>query len=79
MPGPETKAGRHHGVAGRQGRVLTGGRRKLGTGGSMDGAVHTATAGQRGIRGIDDGIDVQGRDVGQDDLQARRHAPRDRS
>ena len=38
----------------------------------MDGAVDAAAAEQRGVGGIDDGIDVERRDVGDADLEPRR-------
>src|SRR6185437_3159743 len=40
------------------------------TAGTMDGAIHTATAEQRGIGSIDDGVDGLFRDVALDDLDA---------
>ena len=38
----------------------------------MDRPIHATTAEQRRIRGVDDGINAQGRDVGDDDFQPRR-------
>ena len=38
----------------------------------MDRTVDSAAAKQRIIRRIDDGIDIEGRDVGDDDVVARR-------
>ena len=46
----------------------------------MDRAVDAASAEQRGIRGVDDGVNAEGRDVGDDNLEpdladlARRQA-----
>ena len=37
----------------------------------MDGAVHAATAEQGLIRGVDDGVNAQGSDVGNNDFQPR--------
>jgi hypothetical protein len=37
--------------------------------GPVDGPVDTSTATQRGVRGVDDGIDRQGRDVGLGQLE----------
>ena len=37
----------------------------------MDGAVHTATAKQGLIRSVDDGVNAQGGDVGNNDFQPR--------
>jgi hypothetical protein len=33
----------------------------------MDGAIDTAAAKQRGVRGVDNGIDAKGGDIGLDD------------
>ena len=38
----------------------------------MDGAIHAATAEQGLIRGVDDGVNAQGGDVGNNDFQPRR-------
>ena len=38
----------------------------------MDRAVDAAAAEQRGVRGVDDGVNAQRRDVGDDDFQPRR-------
>jgi hypothetical protein len=38
----------------------------------MDRTIDAATAQQRRIRGVDDGVNAQGRDVGDDDFQPRR-------
>ncbi len=38
----------------------------------MDRAINAAAAEQRAIRGVDDGVNAQGRDVGDDDFQPRR-------
>jgi hypothetical protein len=38
----------------------------------MDRAVDAATAQQRTVRRIDDGIDIKRRDVGDDDVVTRR-------
>ena len=37
----------------------------------MDGAIHAATAEQGLIRGVDDGVNAQGGDVGNNDFQPR--------
>jgi hypothetical protein len=39
----------------------------------MDGAIHATTAEQRVVGGIDDGVNVEGGDVGVDDLDTVRH------
>src|SRR5258708_12075838 len=46
--------------------------KKLRPGRAMDRAVHATTAEQRGVGGVDDGVDAQARDVGDDDFQPRR-------
>ena len=44
----------------------------------MDRAIHTAAAEQRAIRGVDDGVNAQRGDVGDDDFQPRRAELADR-
>jgi hypothetical protein len=39
----------------------------------MDRTIHAATAEQRGIRGVDDGVDLQRRDVGANGTQCGCH------
>ena len=54
--------------------------KELGTGRAMDRAVDAASAEERSIRSVDDGVNAEGRDVGDDDLKpgladlARRNA-----
>jgi hypothetical protein len=38
----------------------------------MDRAIDAATAEQRRVRGVDDGVNAQRRNVGDDDFQPRR-------
>ena len=38
----------------------------------MDRAIYAATAQQRRVRGVDDGVNAQGRNVGDDDFEPRR-------
>ena len=45
---------------------------QFGPGGAMDRAIDAAPAEQRRIRGVDDGVNAQGRDVGNDDFEPRR-------
>ncbi|MEA2897290.1 MAG: hypothetical protein QOJ84_2905 [Bradyrhizobium sp.] len=45
---------------------------QLRPGGAMDRAIDAASAQQRGIRGVDDGVNTQRGDVGDDDLEPRR-------
>src|SRR5688572_27075618 len=42
-------------------------------GGAVDGAVHAAASEQGRVGGIDEGVNVEGRDVGDDYLDAIRH------
>jgi hypothetical protein len=39
--------------------------------GTMNRAVHAAPAKQRRVRGVDDGVNAQCRDVGNDDFEPR--------
>ena len=48
---------------------------QLRTGCAMDRAVDAAAAEQRGIGGVDDGVNAQRRDVGNDDFEPRRAEP----
>ena len=57
------------GVAAAQ-RLALG--QQLGSGGAMDGAVDAAAAEQRPVGRVDDGIDVERRDVGDANLEPRR-------
>ena len=41
----------------------------------MDGAIDTAAAEQGIVRGVDDGVNAQRRDVGDDDFELRRADP----
>ena len=43
------------------------------TGGAVDRAIHAAAAEQRFVGGVDDGVDVQRRDVVSDDFRFRLH------
>ena len=47
-------------------------REQLGPGRAMDRAIDAAAAQQRGICRVDDGVNAQGRDVRDDDLEPRR-------
>jgi hypothetical protein len=57
------------GVATAQGLAFG---QQLRSGGTMDGAVDAAAAEQRGVGSVDDGVDVERRDVGDADLEPRR-------
>ena len=45
---------------------------KVGSGGAMDSPIDATTPEQRRVRGVDDGVNAQGRDVGENDFQPRR-------
>jgi len=45
---------------------------KLRPGGTVDGAVHAASAEQGVIRGVDDGVNAQRRNIGDGDIDPRR-------
>jgi hypothetical protein len=45
--------------------------KKLGSRGAMNRTIDAATAEQRAIRGVDDRVDAERRDVGDDDFQPR--------
>jgi hypothetical protein len=47
-------------------------RQKLWPGRTVDRAVHAATAEQRTVRSVDDGVNAEGCNVGDDDFQPRR-------
>jgi hypothetical protein len=60
------------GVAGAAAVERPAFRQQLRSGRAMNGAIHPATAKQRAVGGVDNGIDAQAGDVGDDDLQPRR-------
>ena len=45
---------------------------ELGPGGTMDRTINATPAEERRISRVDDGVNAQGRDVGDDDFQPRR-------
>ncbi len=45
--------------------------KQFGTGAAMDRTIDAAATEQRRIRGVDDGVNAQGGDVGNDDFQPR--------
>jgi hypothetical protein len=57
-------------LAGRAAAERKAGLQQLRSGGAVDGAVDAAAAGKLRIGGVDDGVDVQRRDVGDDDFEA---------
>ena len=60
------------GVAGFAAMERAALRQQLRSGRTVDRAVNPTAAKQRGVGGVDNGIDVQAGDVGDDDLQPRR-------
>jgi hypothetical protein len=44
---------------------------EFGSGGSMNGAVHTTTAQERSVRRVDDRVNAQCRNIGDDNLEPR--------
>jgi len=56
------------GAAGLAAMERTAFRKKFGPGRAMDRPIDAATAQQRGIRGVDDSVNAQARDVGDDNL-----------
>lgn len=60
------------GVAGGAAAELAAFGQQFRPGGAMNRTINAATAQQRGVRRIDDGIDLEGRDVGDDDVITRR-------
>jgi hypothetical protein len=46
--------------------------KQFGTGRAMDRTIDAAASEQRSIRSVDDGVNAQRRDVGDDDFQPRR-------
>jgi len=46
-------------------------RQQFGTGAAMDGAIDPTPAEQRRIRGVDDGVNAQTGDIGNNDFQPR--------
>jgi hypothetical protein len=72
MAGAEPISSGDPGVAGRAAAQCAALRKQFRPGRAMDGSVDAAAAKQRRIGGVDDGVDIQRRDVGDDDVQRRR-------
>lgn len=73
IPGLEVVAPCQPRLAGWTAANAAAGGEQVRSGGPMNGPVDAATAKQRRIGGIDDGVHIQRRDVGLDDLDAMRH------
>ena len=65
----QIEPGRRLGVARGAAAEQAAGGDQLRAGRTMDGAIDTTTAKQRTVGRVDDCIDIEGRDVGTDDLQ----------
>src|SRR5581483_12083980 len=66
----QAEAGRHLGVAGLAAAERAARLEQFAPGRAMDRAVHAAAAEQRRVGGVDDGVDVQRRQVALPDLDA---------
>ena len=60
------------GVAGGAAAQPTAFGQQFGAGGAMNRAIDATAAEQRGVRRIDDGIDIERRDIGDDNVIPRR-------
>jgi hypothetical protein len=72
MPGRQPVGFSDLGAAGLAAPQRTAFGQKLGAGGTMDRAVDATPSQQRRICGVDDGVNAQAGDVGDDDFQPRR-------
>ena len=71
MPRRKTISQRYFGIAGFAAIKRAAFGEQLRSGRAMDRAIDAAPAQQRRIRGVDDGVNAQGGDVGDDDFNAR--------
>ena len=71
VPGRKPIALGDFGVAGRAAIERAAFGEQFGPGRAMDRAIDATPAEQRRIRGVDDGVNAQGRDVGNDDFKPR--------
>jgi len=67
----QIEAGRDLGVAGRTAAELAASFEQARTGGAMNGPVDAAAAGKPLIGGVDDRVDVERRDVGDENFETR--------
>jgi hypothetical protein len=72
MPRRQTVTPCDFGVAGLAAMERAAFGQKFGPGRAMDRAIDAATAEQRRVRSVDDGVNAQGSDIGDDDFQLRR-------
>jgi hypothetical protein len=75
VPGGKSIAPRDLGIARRTAAQLTALGEKFGSSGAMDRAIDTASTQERRIGCVDDGVNAQGRNVGNDDFEARVAQP----
>jgi hypothetical protein len=71
VPGRQPISAGDYGIAGRAAIQRAALGKQFGAGRPMDGAIDAAPAKERRIRGIDDGVNAQRCDVGNDDFQPR--------
>jgi hypothetical protein len=72
VAGFQLEAGRDLGLACRAAAERKAGRQQLRPGRAVDGAVDAAAAGKLRIGRVDDRIDIERRDVGDDDFETGR-------
>jgi hypothetical protein len=72
MPRQQTVTPGDFGAAGLAAMERAAFGQQLRPGRAMDRTIDAATAEQRRVRSVDDGVNAQGRDVGDDDFQLRR-------
>jgi hypothetical protein len=71
MPGGKPITLRDLGIAGSAAAQRTALGKQFGSGGAMDRAIDTASTEEGRIGGVDDGVNAQDGDVGNDDFEAR--------
>jgi hypothetical protein len=71
MPGRQPVSFGDFGIAGGAATKRAAFDQQFGSGRAMDGAIDTAPAEQRRIRGVDDGVNAQTGDIGNNNFQPR--------
>jgi hypothetical protein len=71
MPGRQPVSPGDFGIAGGAATQRTAFGQQFGAGAAMDGAIDAAAAEQRRIRGVDDGVNAQTGDIGNNNFQPR--------